>query len=70
MKKVQTSKKILTPADKTSSMYRLNKNDYQILLRNAFTKTYMKIQIKTLEQKSTNKVSSSQNRQLYQTRLK
>ena len=65
MKKVQTSKKILTPADKTFSMYRLNKNDYQILLRNAFTKTYMKIQIKTLEQKSTNKVSSSQNRQLY-----
>ena len=49
MKKVQTSKKILTPADKTSSMYRLNKNEYQILLRNAFTKTYMKIQIKTLD---------------------
>ena len=29
MKKVQKSKKTLTPTDKTSNMYRLNKNDYQ-----------------------------------------
>ena len=31
MKQVQTSKKTLTPADKTSNMYRLNKNNYQNL---------------------------------------
>ena len=37
MKKMQTSKKKLTPADKTSNMYRHNTNDYQNLLRNAVT---------------------------------
>ena len=42
MKQVQTSKKTLTPADKTSNMYRLNKNDYQNLLKNAITTTYKK----------------------------
>ena len=36
---VQTSKKILTPAGKTFNMYRLNKNDYQNLLRDVITKT-------------------------------
>ena len=40
MKQVQTSKKTLTPADKISDMYRLNKNDYRNLLRNAITITY------------------------------
>ena len=33
MKKVQTSKKTLIPASKTSNMYRLNQNNYQNLLR-------------------------------------
>ena len=42
MKQVQTSNKTLTPADKTSNMYRLNKNDYQNLSRNAITTTYKK----------------------------
>ena len=42
MKKVQTLKKTLTPADKISSIYRLNKNNYQNLLRNAITTTYKK----------------------------
>ena len=42
MKKVQTSKETLTPADKTSNLYRLNKNDYQNLLTNAITTTYQK----------------------------
>ena len=42
MKQVYTSKKTLTPADKTSNIYRLNKNDYLNLLRNAITKTYKK----------------------------
>ena len=37
MKQVQTLKKTLTPADKTSNMYRLDKNDYQNLFRNAIT---------------------------------
>ena len=40
MKQVQTSKKTLTPADKASNMYRLNKNDYQNLLRNTITTIY------------------------------
>ena len=40
MKQVQTSKKTLTPADKASNMYRLNKNNYQNLLRNAITTIY------------------------------
>ena len=47
MKQVQTSNKTLTPADKTSNMYRLNKNDYENLLRNAITTTYKKANKKT-----------------------
>ena len=50
MKKVQTSKKTLTPADKTYNMYRLNNNNYQNLLRNAI-KITCKTQLKTLQQK-------------------
>ena len=42
MKQVYTSKKTRTPADKTSNIYRLNKNDYLNLLTNAITKTYKK----------------------------
>ena len=43
MKQVQTSNKTLTPADKTSNMCRLNKNNYQNLLRNAITTRYKKV---------------------------
>ena len=43
MKQVQTSNKTLTPADKTSNMCRLNKNDYQNLLRNAIKTRYKKV---------------------------
>ena len=42
MKQVQTLNKTLNPADKTSNMYRLHKNDYQNLLRNAITASYQK----------------------------
>ena len=42
MKKVQNSKKTLTPADKTFNMYRLHENDYQNLRRNAITTSYKK----------------------------
>ena len=42
MKQVQTSKKTLTPAHKTSNMYTLHKNGYQNLLRNAITTRYEK----------------------------
>ena len=42
MKQAQTSKKTLTPADKVSNMYRLHKNNYQNLLRNATTTSYKK----------------------------
>ena len=40
MKQMQTSNKTLTPTDKTSNIYRLNKKDYQNLLGNAITTTY------------------------------
>ena len=33
IKKMHTTKETLTPVDKASIMYRLNKNDYQNLLR-------------------------------------
>ena len=42
MKQVQKLSKALTPADKISNMDRLNKSDYQNLLRNAITTTYKK----------------------------
>ena len=64
MKQAQTSKKTLTAADKTSNMYKLHKNNYQNLLRNAITTSYKK-QIRTLDQKSRKKVSNSQNKQIY-----
>ena len=64
MKQAQTSKKTLTAADKTSNMYKLHKNNYQNLLRNAIATSYKK-QIRTLDQKSRKKVSNSQNKQIY-----
>ena len=64
MKQAQTSKTTLTAADKTSNMYKLHKNNYQNLLRNAITTSYKK-QIRTLDQKSRKKVSNSQNKQIY-----
>ena len=42
MKQVQASKETLTPAGKTSNTYRLLKNDYQNLVRNAITTSYKK----------------------------
>ena len=42
MKQAQTSKKTLTAADKTSNMYKLHKNNYQNLLRNAIATSYKK----------------------------
>ena len=64
MKQAQTSKKTLTAADKTSNMYKLHKNNYQNLLRNAIATSYKK-QIRTLDQKSRKKGSNSQNKQIY-----
>ena len=71
MKQVQTSKKktkkkALTPADKTSNMYRLHKNDYQNLLRSAITiTTSYKEENKSIGTKSTKKVSSLPSKQIY-----
>ena len=42
LKKVRTLTKTLTATDKTSNMYRLNKNNYQNLLRNAIKTTCKK----------------------------
>ena len=42
IKKVRSSKKTLTFANKTSSMYRLKKEAYRRLLQNAVTTTYKK----------------------------
>ena len=42
MKQVQTSKKTLTPADKTPNMYRFHKKDYQNFFRNVITTSYKK----------------------------
>ena len=41
-RKVRSSKKTLTFADKTSNMYRLEKEEYRRLLQNAVTATYKK----------------------------
>ena len=55
MKKVQTLKRTLTPAEKTSNMCRLNKNNFGKMP----SKQLVKKQIKALGQKSTKKVSST-----------
>ena len=41
-KSIQQSSKTLTPADKTSNMYRLTKEEYNKMRRNAITSTYKK----------------------------
>ena len=42
VKLIQQSSKILTPADKTSNMYRLTKEQHNKMRRNAITSTYKK----------------------------
>ena len=42
IKSIQQSSKALTPADKTSNMYRLTKEEYSKTRRNAITSTYKK----------------------------
>ena len=42
IKSIQQSSKALTPADKTSNMYRLTKEEYNKTRRNAITSTYKK----------------------------
>ena len=42
LRKVRSSKKTLTFADKTSNMYQLEKEEYRHLLQNAVTTTYKK----------------------------
>ena len=42
IKKVRSSNKTLTPADKTSNMYRREKEEYKHLLTNGITSTYRK----------------------------
>ena len=42
MKLIQQCNKTLTPADKTSNMYRITKEEYDKMRRNAVTSTYKK----------------------------
>ena len=42
MKTIRSSKKTVTPADKTSNMYRLEKVEYEKLLKDSITTTYKK----------------------------
>ena len=42
IKDIKSSRKTLTPADKTSNYYKLNKEKYKQLLHNSVTKTYKK----------------------------
>ena len=42
IKLIQQSRKTLTPADKTSNMYRISKEEYNKMRRNAITSTYKK----------------------------
>ena len=49
---IRTSDKTLTFTDKTSNMYRLSKDQYNMLLNNSITSTY-KSQITTSRTKST-----------------
>ena len=42
VKLIQQSSKILTPADNTSNMYRLTKEQHNKMRRNAITSTYKK----------------------------
>ena len=64
MKQVQTSKKTLTPTDKTSNMYSWIRTTTKTFWEMP-SQQVIKKQIRTLEQKSTKKVSNSQNKQIY-----
>ena len=47
LKGIRSSKKVLTAADKTSDMYRLSKDHYSNLLKNAITSKYKKTDKRT-----------------------
>ena len=49
MKDMKNSNKTLTPADKTTNLYRLSKDQYENLKTNAITSTYKKASIKLKE---------------------
>ena len=49
VRNIQKSSKTLTPADKTSNMYRLTKEHYNKLKHNAITSTYKKASVKIKE---------------------
>ena len=49
IRKIKRSEKTVTPADKTSNMYRLTKEEYQKFLNNAVTATYKKASRKSEE---------------------
>ena len=69
MKQAQTPNKTLIPADKTSNMYRLIKNDYQSLLRNDITTRYKEAN-KNIETKIKKEGIKFAKQAEYQTRLK
>ena len=50
MKSMQQSERTLTPADKTSNMYRLKKGEYEQMRRNAVTSQYKKASAKIKDQ--------------------
>ena len=49
MRDMKNSNKTLTPADKTNNLYRLSKEQYENLKKNAITSTYKKASIKLKE---------------------
>ena len=64
MKLIQQSSKTLTPANKTSNMYRITKEEYNKMRRNAITSTYKKTNEnikKTINEKGKEIVNKSLN---------
>ena len=47
IKNINNSDKLYVPADKTSNMYKINKQDYDKILTNSITKTYQKAENST-----------------------
>ena len=63
IKNIKSSKKMLTPADKTSNFYKLTKVKYEQLLHNSITKTYKKANtniIKTMNEQG-KKIANTRN---------
>ena len=61
IKNIASSKKTLTPADKTSNFYEITKEKYEQLFNNSITKTYKKANLSITKTINEHKITNKKN---------